>query len=95
MIRDASLGGVQTNNVGGFGESAPIQTEAYPLLTMGRRVVAIRQVVLSQRARCSDIARQEVPHQTHRRAAPLELAHLHEPVWHSFHHVQLVSARSD
>src|SRR5262245_33522541 len=42
--------------------------------------------------RDSDVARQELPHQAHCRAAPVKRAHLHEAVRHSFHHVQLVRA---
>jgi hypothetical protein len=40
------------------------------------------------------VARQELPHQAHRRPASVKLAHLHEPVRHSFHYVQLVGIRS-
>ena len=35
----------------------------------------------------SDVAREELPHQAHCRAAAVERAHLHEAVRYSFHHV--------
>src|SRR5262249_42561382 len=35
----------------------------------------------------SNVAREELPHQAHCRAAAVERAHLHEAVRYSFHHV--------